>query len=70
MSAEELPRVIGYEFARRELLEEALTHPSALVPEPRRRHRRAPTKRGYERLGWTEAVETFDEAWRPRGVGL
>jgi ribonuclease III len=50
LSAEELPRVIGYEFARRELLEEALTHPSALVPEPRRRHRRAPTKRGYERL--------------------
>ena len=50
MSAEELPRVIGYEFARRELLEEALTHPSALVPESRRRHRRAPTKRGYERL--------------------
>jgi ribonuclease-3 len=50
LSAEELPRIIGYEFARRELLEEALTHPSALVPEPRRRHRRPPTKRGYERL--------------------
>jgi ribonuclease III len=50
LSAEELPRIIGYEFARRELLEEALTHPSALVPEPRRRHRRTPTKRGYERL--------------------
>ena len=50
MSAEELPQVIGYEFARRELLEEALTHPSALVPESRRRHRRASTKRGYERL--------------------
>jgi ribonuclease III len=50
LSAEELPRVIGYEFARRELLEEALTHPSALVLESRRRHRRVPTKRGYERL--------------------
>ncbi len=27
-------------------------------------------KRGYECLGWTEAAATFDEAWRPRGVGL
>jgi ribonuclease-3 len=50
LSAEELPRIIGYEFARRELFEEALTHPSALVPEPRRRRRRASAKRGYERL--------------------
>ncbi len=50
MSAEELPHIIGYEFARRELFEEALTHPSALFPERRRRRRRTPVKRGYERL--------------------
>ena len=49
MSAE-LPRIIGYEFGRRELIEEALTHPSALVPEARRRRRRPPVRRGYERL--------------------
>jgi len=46
----ELPRIIGYEFGRRELIEEALTHPSALVPEARRRRRRPPVRRGYERL--------------------
>ena len=50
MSAEELPHIIGYEFANRELLDEALTHPSALAPEPRRGRRRVPAKRGYERL--------------------
>jgi len=50
LSAEELPHIIGYEFARPELLQEALTHPSALVPEPRRRSRRTPANRGYERL--------------------
>jgi ribonuclease III len=50
LSAEELPHIIGYEFARRELFEEALTHPSALVPERRRHRRRTPVKRGYERL--------------------
>jgi ribonuclease-3 len=50
LSAEELPHIIGYEFAHRELLEEALTHPSALVPEPRRRRRTGPARRGYERL--------------------
>jgi ribonuclease-3 len=50
LSAEELPHIIGYEFANRELLEEALTHPSALAPELRRRRHRAPVKRGYERL--------------------
>lgn len=50
MSAQELPQTIGYEFNRHELLEEALTHPSALVPESRRRRRPAPVKRDFERL--------------------
>ena len=50
MSAETLPHIIGYEFARGELLQEALTHPSALVPERRRRRGRTPVKRAYERL--------------------
>ena len=50
MSAEELPHIIGYAFARRELCEEALTHPSALIPEGRRGRRKKPVKRGYERL--------------------
>lgn len=50
MSAEELGHIIGYEFACRELLEEALTHPSALVPERRRYRRPIPVKRDFERL--------------------
>ena len=50
MSAEELPHIIGYECARRELFEEALTHPSALVRERRRRRRPIPVKRDFERL--------------------
>jgi ribonuclease III len=50
LSAEELPQIIGHKFARRELFEEALTHPSALAPERRRRRCRPPVKRGYERL--------------------
>jgi len=50
LSAQELPHTIGYEFNRHELLEEALTHPSALVPESRRRRRPAPVKRDFERL--------------------
>jgi ribonuclease-3 len=50
LSAEELPHIIGYEFARRELLEEALTHPSSLVRERGRRRARTPVKHGYERL--------------------
>ncbi len=40
---------LGHDFARPELLEEALTHPSALNPE-RRQSRRRPAKRGYDRL--------------------
>lgn len=51
MSAGDLARVIGYEFARPELLDEALTHPSALGSEDGRRRRgRKPPHRGYERL--------------------
>ena len=50
MSAEALPHIIGYEFARRELFEEALTHPSAVGPERRRRRRATPIKRDFERL--------------------
>ena len=49
MSAGDLPKIIGYEFARRELLQEALTHPSALVAERRGRSRKL-AGRGYERL--------------------
>ena len=49
MSAEDLERVIGYGFARRELLQEALTHPSALVAEHRGQRRKL-VKRGYDRL--------------------
>jgi ribonuclease III len=51
LAAEDLAPVIGYTFARLELLEEALTHPSALSPEyTRGRRRRKPSQRGYERL--------------------
>jgi ribonuclease-3 len=47
----DLTEVIGYEFARPELLAEALTHPSALGHEQARRPRRRKTSpRGYERL--------------------
>jgi ribonuclease-3 len=47
----DLTEVLGYGFARPELLAEALTHPSALGHEQGRgrRRRRAPP-RGYERL--------------------
>lgn len=42
---------IGYAFERPELLSEALTHPSAIEPAPRRRgRRRAARGHGYERL--------------------
>jgi ribonuclease-3 len=52
LSSEELAQVIGYSFVRPELLEEALTHPSALGSVPARgRHRRRETpNRSYERL--------------------
>jgi ribonuclease III len=50
LSGEDLHQVIGYAFARPELLEEALTHPSALVPGQRGGRTRKPANRGYERL--------------------
>ena len=50
MSAAELLQIIGYEFARRELLDEALTHPSAIIPRRHRGRRRNPAARSYERL--------------------
>ena len=50
LPAEELPRIIGYEFLRRELFEEALTHPSALPAQRRGRRRLTPIRRGNERL--------------------
>src|SRR5207237_7539269 len=47
----DLGQKIGYLFARPELLEEALTHPSALASEHSRGRRgRRPSHRGYERL--------------------
>jgi ribonuclease-3 len=47
----ELAQEIGYLFAQPELLEEALTHPSALASEHGRGRRgRKPAHRGYERL--------------------
>src|SRR5690242_13708525 len=48
----DLARLIGYDFSRHELLNEALTHPSALRPlqQGRRRARRGALPRNYERL--------------------
>lgn len=43
-------RSIGHDFARPELLAEALTHPSALSADGGRRRRTKPVRRGYERL--------------------
>jgi len=46
-----LAEALGHDFARPELLQEALTHPSALASEHGRGHRgRKPPHRGYERL--------------------
>ena len=68
MSAEALPHIIGYEFACRELFEEALTHPSALVPERRRGRCRTPVKRSYERLEFLGdrvlGLVVADHLWR------
>ncbi|MGH7030809.1 MAG: ribonuclease III [Stellaceae bacterium] len=49
-SCDDFARRLGHDFARPELLAEALTHPSALVPERRRSRRRKPARRGYDRL--------------------
>jgi len=68
LSAEALSHIIGYEFARRELFEEALTHPSALVPERRRRRCRTSVKRSYERLEFLGdrvlGLVVADHLWR------
>jgi ribonuclease III len=51
LAAEDLSRAIGYEFSRPELLQQAVTHPSALASEHGRgRARRRFPPRGYERL--------------------
>jgi len=51
LSADDLARAIGYAFTRSEILEEALTHPSALAfKHGRRSHGKKPSHRGYERL--------------------
>lgn len=51
MAGEDLAPVIGYRFARPELLTEALTHRSALAPDAARgRRRKKASRRGYERL--------------------
>lgn len=51
MAEEDLAPIIGYRFARPELLAEAVTHPSALIPEAARgRRRKRASRRGYERL--------------------
>ena len=47
---DELADAIGHDFARPDLLTEALTHPSAIVPPRRQGRRRAPVSHGYERL--------------------
>jgi ribonuclease-3 len=50
---DDLAQLIGHSFARPELLEEALTHPSSLPSQrrqPKRRVRRAPMRSTYERL--------------------
>lgn len=46
----DLQQVIGHQFAIPALLTEALTHPSALVPERGRGRRTKIVKHGYERL--------------------
>lgn len=50
MPAEDLAAAIGHVFARPELLDEALTHSSALSGERRGGRRRTAKRRSYERL--------------------
>jgi ribonuclease III len=47
---DDLVRDIGHEFVRPALLDEALTHPSALTPGRGRGRRRHPAQRNYQRL--------------------
>jgi ribonuclease-3 len=49
-SRDDLAEATGHHFSRPELLTEALTHPSAVVPPRRQGRRRAPANPGYERL--------------------
>ncbi len=49
-SAGDPAELIGHRFARPELLVEALTHPSAVVPPRQGARRRSPPPRSYERL--------------------
>jgi ribonuclease III len=49
-AAGDLARRFNYVFSRPELLDEALTHPSALNLERRRGRRKQPPRRAYERL--------------------
>ncbi len=49
-AGDDFARRLGHDFARPELLAEALTHPSALAPERRQGRRRKPARRGYDRL--------------------
>ncbi|MBV9860155.1 MAG: ribonuclease III [Alphaproteobacteria bacterium] len=50
MPSEEIAALIGHRFETPALLEDALTHPSAVVSPRRRGRRREPLNRGYERL--------------------
>jgi ribonuclease-3 len=50
VSADDLARIIGYAFTRPELLEEALTHPSASSAPGQRRRPRKTVHSSYERL--------------------
>jgi ribonuclease III len=49
-AGDDFARMLGHDFARPELLGEALTHPSALIPERRQNRRSKPARRGYDRL--------------------
>ena len=49
-AASDFARTIGHDFARPELLEEALTHPSAMTQERQRGRRGKAARPSYERL--------------------
>jgi ribonuclease-3 len=50
LTKDDLVRDIGHQFARPALLDEALTHPSALAPGRRRGRPNQPARHGYQRL--------------------